>query len=73
LQWQGYTTETKPGYWHAVKDLHLVDILAYDNPDMPVYCPRCMNPVVRLYWYDAEWLCVDCLNELQHQNDNLYA
>ena len=73
LQWQGYITETKPGYWHAVKDLHLVDILAYDNPDMPVYCPNCMKPVTRLYWYDTEWLCVDCLNARQHQNDDLYA
>jgi len=73
LQWQGFIVETKPGYWHAVKDLHLVDILAYDNPDMPVYCPNCMKPVTRLYWYDTQWLCVDCLNERQHQNDDLYA
>jgi len=73
LQWQGYIVETKPGYWHAVKDLHLVDILAYDNPDMPVYCPNCMKPVTRLYWYDGEWLCIDCLNARQHQNDDLYV
>ena len=73
LQWQGFIAETKPGYWHAVKDLHLVDILAYDNPDMPVYCPNCMKPVARLYWYDTEWLCADCLNERQHQNEELYS
>jgi len=73
LQWQGYIVEAKPGYWHATKDLHLLDILAYDNPDMPVYCPNCMKPVTRLYWYDAEWLCVDCLNARQHQNDDLYS
>jgi len=73
LQWQGYIYETKPNYWRVVKDLHFVDLLAYDNPDVPVYCPNCMKPVTRLYWYDTEWLCVDCLNERQHQNDELYA
>jgi len=73
LQWQGYITETKPGYWHAVRDPRFVDLLAYDNPDMPIYCPNCMKPVTRLYWYDTEWLCVDCLNARQHQNDDLYA
>ena len=73
LQEEGYIMQVKPNYWHAVKDLHLVDILAYDNPDMPVYCPNCMKPVTRLYWYDTEWLCVDCLNARQHQNDDLYA
>jgi len=69
LQWQGYIVETKPGYWHAVKDLHFIDVIAYYNPDMPVYCPNCMKPVTRLYWYGADWLCIDCLNELQHKND----
>jgi len=69
LQEEGYIMQVKPGYWHAAKDL----ILAYDNPSMPVYCPNCMKPVTRLYWYDTEWLCVDCLNARQHQNDDLYA
>jgi len=73
LQEGGYIMQVKPGYWHAAKDLHLVDILAYDNPDMPVYCPNCMKPTTRLYWYDTEWLCVDCLNARQHQNDELYS
>ena len=73
LQQEGYIMEAKPGYWHAVKDLHLTEVIAYDNPDMPVYCPNCMKPVARLYWYDTEWLCADCLNERQHQNDDLYA
>jgi len=73
LQEEGYIMQVKPNYWHATKDLHLVDVIAYDNPDMPVYCPNCMKPVTRLYWYDTEWLCVDCLNERQHQNDELYA
>jgi len=73
LQEEGYIMQVKPGYWHATKDLHLVDILAYDNPSMPVYCPNCMKPVTRLYWYDTEWLCVDCLNARQHQNEELYS
>jgi len=73
LQWQGYIMQVKPNHWHAVKGLHLVDLLAYDNPNMPVYCPNCMKPVSKLYWYDTEWLCVDCLNARQHQNDELYA
>jgi len=73
LQKEGYIMQVKPGYWHTTKDLHIVDILAYDNPDMPVYCPNCMKPTTRLYWYDTEWLCVDCLNERQHQNEELYS
>jgi len=73
LQEEGYIMEVKPNYWRAVRDLHIIDIVAYDNPDMPVYCPNCMKPVTRLYWYDTEWLCVDCLNARQHQNDDLYA
>ena len=73
LQKEGYIMQVKPGYWHATKDLHLVDILVYDNPDMPVYCPNCMKPTTRLYWYDAGWLCVDCLNARQHQNEELYS
>jgi len=72
LQQEGYIMQVKPGYWHAVKDLHLVYILAYDNPDMPVYCPNCVKPTTRLYWYSDQWLCVDCLNERQHQSDELY-
>jgi len=72
LQEEGYIMQVKPGYWHATNDLHLTDVLAYDNPDMPVYCPSCMKPVTRFYWYDTEWLCVDRLNERQHQNDELY-
>jgi len=71
LQWQGYIYETKPNYWYVARDLHLVDVIAYDNPSMPVYCPHCGKPVTKLYWYDAGWLCIDCLNARQHENDEL--
>jgi len=47
--------------------------LAYNDPDKSVYCPRCMRTTTQLYDYGGQWLCVDCLNELQHQNDDLYA
>jgi len=73
LQEEGYIVETKPGYWHAIKDLYLTSVIAYNNPDKPVYCPNCMKPVTRLYWFDSGWLCIDCLNARQHQNDDLYA
>ena len=73
LQWQGYIYETKPNYWYTVRDLHLIDVVAYDNPSMPVYCPRCGKPVTKLYWYDTGWLCVDCLNARQHQSDELFG
>jgi len=66
LQKEGHIMQVKPGYWHATKDLHLVNLVAYNDPNRSVYCPRCMKPTTKLYWYGAEWLCEDCLNELQH-------
>jgi len=44
----------------------------YDNPEKTVICPRCGKVVSKLYEYDGQWLCIDCLNEVQHQNDDLY-
>jgi len=44
----------------------------YDNPEKTVICPRCGKTKSRLYDYDGQWVCVDCLNELQHQNDDDY-
>jgi len=41
----------------------------YDNPEKMVVCPRCGKATSRLYDYDGQWVCVDCLNELQHKND----
>jgi len=73
LQWQGYIYETKPNYWYTARDLHLVDVVAYDNPSMSVYCPSCGKPTTRLYWYDTGWLCIDCLNSKQHQSDELFG
>jgi len=66
LQEEGYIMQVKPRYWHVTKDLHLVNLVAYNDPNRLVYCPRCMKPTTKLYWYGAEWLCEDCLNELQH-------
>jgi len=72
LQEEGYIMQVKPGYWHVAKDLHLVNLVVYNDP-RSVYCPRCMRTTTQLYDYGGQWLCVDCLNELQHQNDDLYA
>jgi len=69
LQWQGYVYETRPNYWYTARDLHLVDVVYYNDPAKPVYCPSCGKPVSKLFWYGADWLCIDCLNELQHDND----
>jgi len=41
----------------------------YDNPEKTVICPRCGKAKGKLYEYAGEWVCVDCLNELQHKND----
>jgi hypothetical protein len=71
LQWQGYIYETKPNYWYTARDLHLVDVVYYNDPAKPVYCPSCGKPTTRLYWYDTGWLCVDCLNARQHSSDEL--
>jgi len=43
--------------------------IIYDNPEKKVVCPRCGKATSRLYEYDGKWVCVDCLNELQHKND----
>jgi len=43
--------------------------IVYDNPEKTVICPRCGKATARLYDYAGEWVCVDCLNELQHKND----
>jgi len=69
LQWQGNVYLQKPNVWKAVRDLYLVDVVAYDDPNMPTICPQCGRHVNRLYWYGTDWLCIDCLNELQHKND----
>jgi len=71
LQWEGYIYETKPNYWYVARDLHFIDVVYYDDPAKPVYCPSCGKPVTKLYWYDTGWLCVDCLNSRQHQGDEL--
>jgi len=71
LQWQGYIYETRPNYWYTARDLHLVDVVYYNDPAKPVYCPSCGKPTTRLYWYDTGWLCVDCLNARQHSSDEL--
>jgi P4 family phage/plasmid primase-like protien len=34
-----------------------------------VFCPRCGSSVSRLWDYGGRWLCVDCLNRVQHKND----
>jgi len=73
LQRQGFIAETKLGQWRAVRDLHLLDILYYNDPAKPVYCPSCGKPVTKLYWYDTGRLCVDCLNARQHQSDELFG
>jgi len=72
LQEEGYIMQVKPNYWHATKDLRLINLVVYNDP-RSVYCPRCMRTTTQLYDYGGQWLCVDCLNELQHQNDDLYA
>jgi len=45
----------------------------YDNPEKTVICPRCGEVVSKLYEYNGQWLCIDCLNEVQHQNDEIYT
>jgi len=67
LQWQGYIYEVKPNVWKAVRDLHLVDLVAYDDPNMPTICPQCGRHVTKLYWYGADWYCEDCLAERKRQ------
>jgi len=44
----------------------------YDNPQKPIICPRCGKSTSKLYEYGGEWVCVDCLNELQHLHDDEY-
>jgi len=66
LQKQGNIYKQRPNVWKAVKDPRLADNLSYPQA---VACPRCGKPTKQLYWYDDEWMCIDCLNERQHEND----
>ena len=47
--------------------------VAYEDPVKKVICPRCGKSVSKLYEYGGQWFCVDCLNEIQHQNDDTYG
>jgi len=69
LERQGYIYQQKPNHWRTVRHLYVADIVYYNDPEHLVYCPNCGKPVSKLYWYGADWLCIDCLNELQHKND----
>jgi len=42
----------------------------YDNPEKMVVCPRCGKATSKVYDYAGKWVCIDCLNELQHGNDD---
>jgi len=68
LQWQGFVYETKPNVWKAVRDPHLVDVVAYDDPNMPTICPQCGRHVTKLYWCGIDWCCSDCLAKKKSQN-----
>ena len=68
LQNQGNIYKQRPNVWKAVKDPRLVDNLSYPKA---IACSRCGKPTKQLYWYDDEWMCLDCLNERQHENDEV--
>jgi len=66
LQKQGDIYKQKPNVWKAVKDPRLVDTLSYPRA---IACPHCGKLTTQLYWYSDDWVCIDCLNERQHEND----
>jgi P4 family phage/plasmid primase-like protien len=62
-------TQLNAKEWQAILEAKV----AYEDPIKKVICPHCVKAVSKLYEYDGQWFCVDCLNEVQHQNDDVYV
>jgi len=67
LQTQGSIYQPKLNIWKAVSDPRITDKLQYGSA---IACPQCGKPTTQFYLYDDDWMCVDCLNARQHQNDD---
>jgi len=65
MQLRGDIYRLTANTWKVVNDPRIEDKLSYSSP---IACPECGKPTTQLYWYDDDWMCIDCLNERQHQN-----
>ena len=54
------------------KDEKTVEVI-YNNSEKTVICPRCKKLVHQIYNYGGQYMCVDCMNEIQYKNDDVYA
>jgi len=72
---EGIIQEIKPDTYKTVKPLpfEIPPIEFYSGESGKVICPQCGKATAKLYDYAGDWLCVDCLNERQHSNDNLFG
>jgi len=68
---EGYVAEVRENVYKAVKEFPAFEF--YSGEQGEVICPQCGKATAKLYDYAGEWLCVDCLNERQHSNDELYS
>jgi len=67
LEWQGYIYQQKPNHWRTVRRLYIADIVYYNDPEHPVYCPNCGKPVSKLFWFGGDWVCLNCLAKKKSQ------
>jgi len=54
------------------KDEKAVEVI-YNDSEKTVICPRCKKLVHQIYNYGGQYMCVDCMNEIQYKNDDVYA
>jgi len=67
LERQGYIYQQKPNHWRTVRRLYIADIVYYNDPEHPVYCPNCGKPTGKLFWFGGDWVCLNCLAKKKSQ------
>jgi len=68
---ESYVAEVRENVYKAVKEFPAFQF--YSGEQGAVICPQCGKATAKLYDYAGDWLCVDCLNERQHSNEELYS